>query len=429
MLALDLRRPNTPAGTQTIKAETDNTQHGLEHDLQHKKSRRTLLASLVITGMGFSVLFPVLAPLGRELGLQEVQITAIIAISSLTVFLTSPRWGRLSDRLGRKKVMLIGIFGFTGGTVLFNSVLTLGLSGWLLGLPLFIGLIASRVLHAGIMSATMPASTAYMADITSIASRTKGMGAAGAANNIGGILGPALAGLAVISMLTPLWVVAGLALLNGLFVLFFVPESPHNPGAHRPVKRLRYTDPRILPFVFVGVCLFTGFALVQQTIGFRIQDVLQLDGAQTAKTFGIAMMFSGAASLFAQSVVVQRLGVRPFTLLRLAMPVLVIAFTILTFAETQLTLTIAITILGFGMGLAGPGFMAGASLAVSPEEQGSVAGVAGSCGPLGFTIGPLIGGLMYQYNPTAPYAFAACMYVALFIFMFWLNKRVQVHEH
>jgi len=378
-------------------------------------------------GMGFTVLFPVLAPLGRELGLQDFQITSIISISSLTVFLSSPHWGRLSDRYGRRRVMLIGVFGFSLGTIIFNTVLNLGLSGWLLGTPLFICLIVARVTHASLMSAGMPAATAYMADITDVSNRTKGMGAAGAANNIGSILGPALAGLAVISLLAPLWTIAVFAFLNGLFILKFLPESPHNPSEHRPVRRLHYSDPRILPFVIVGVCMFTGFALVQQTMGFRFQDVLGLGPGATAQTFGLAMMCTGAASLFAQLVVVQKLDIKPFTLLRLAMPVLIIAFTLMTFVETQLLLTLAMTFLGFGMGLAGPGFMAGASLAVSPAEQGSVAGVAGSCGPLGFTIGPFIGGLMYQYNPTIPYAFAAGMYVILFIVMFWLVKRVSVH--
>lgn len=378
-------------------------------------------------GMGFTVLFPVLAPLGRELGLQDFQITSIISISSLTVFLSSPHWGRLSDRYGRRRVMLIGVFGFSLGTIIFNTVLNLGLSGWLLGTPLFISLIVARVTHASLMSAGMPAATAYMADITDVSNRTKGMGAAGAANNIGSILGPALAGLAVISLLAPLWTIAVLAFLNGLFILKFLPESPHSSGEHRPARRLRYSDPRILPFVIVGVCMFTGFALVQQTMGFRFQDVLGLGPGETAQTFGLAMMCTGAASLFAQLVVVQKLDIKPFTLLRLAMPLLIVAFTLMTFVETQLLLTLAMTFLGFGMGLAGPGFMAGASLAVSPAEQGAVAGVAGSCGPLGFTIGPFVGGLMYQYNPTIPYAFAAGMYVILFIGMFWLVKRVSVH--
>ena len=404
----------------------DNRPEPTANSFSTTTAKRTLLASLVIVGMGFSVLFPVLAPLGREMGLQEFQITTIIACSSLMVFLASPFWGRLSDRWGRKRVMLIGLFGFTGGTVLFNSVLTAGLEGWLVGLPLFLTLIFTRVMHAAVMSATMPAANAYMADITDLTNRTKGMGAAGAANNMGAILGPVVAGLAVISLLTPLWIMAGLALLNGLFVWRFLREPPRTV-ARRKSAKMSYFDPRIFPFILVGVLMFTGFALVQQTMGFRFQDVLQLSAGETAKVFGIAMTFSAAASLIAQAVVVQRIEIAPFTLLKLAMPLLILAFVIFATTSSQLNLTIAMTILGFGMGLAGPGFMAGASLAVSPEEQGAVAGVAGSCGPLGFTIGPLVGGFMYQLNPTLPYAFAAGMYVVLLISMHWIGRRVQVH--
>lgn len=379
-------------------------------------ARRILLASLVIVGMGFTVLFPVLAPLGREMGLSELQITAIIACSSLTVFLASPIWGRASDRWGRKRIMLVGLFGFAAGTVLFNSVLYAGLQGLLIGLPLFLALVVTRMMHAAIMSATMPAASAYMADITNAKNRTKGMGAAGAANNIGSIMGPAVSGLAIISLLTPLWTMAALALLNGLFVLRFLPEPPKQPQAVKP-ERLRYTDRRILPFIIVGVLMFTGVALVQQTMGFRFQDTLNLSAGETAQVFGIAMMLSAICSLIAQAFIVQRLNIEPFNLLRLAIPLLIIAFVILTVVETRWLLTIGMMVLGLGMGLAGPGFMAGASLAVSPEEQGAVAGVAGSCGPLGFTIGPLMGGLLYQTDPALPYAFAAGMYVLLFVFM------------
>lgn len=390
-------------------------------------ARRTLLVSLVSVGMGFTVLFPVLAPLGREIGLSELQITFIIAASSLTVFLSTPIWGRISDQWGRKRVMLIGLFGFTGGTVLFNSILYAGLSGALLGWSLFAALVIARMMHAGVMSATMPAANAYMADITDSGNRVKGMGAAGAASNVGSILGPAVSGLAIISLLTPLWAIAAIAFLNGLFVLRFLPELPKQRPATRPA-RMKYTDPRIRPFVVVGVLMFTGFALVQQTMGFRFQDVLGLTAGETAQTFGVAMMLSAVCSLIAQGVIVQRLSLPPFSLLRWALPLLIVAFTILAIAETRLALTGAMMTLGFGMGLAGPGFMAGASLAVSPEEQGSVAGVAGSCGPLGFTIGPLIGGALYQIDPALPYAFAAGVYVLLFASMHWIGRRVAEHS-
>jgi MFS family permease len=110
------------------------------------------------------------------------------------------------------------------------------------------------------------------------------------------------------------------------------------------------------------------------------------------------------------------------------MPLLILAFVLMATTTSQLSLTLAMGVLGLGMGLAGPGFMAGASLAVPAEEQGSVAGVAGSCGPLGFTIGPLTGGALYQLAPELPYALSAGMYGLLFIAMFWLAGRVTEHQ-
>jgi len=391
-----------------------------------ERAKRTLLFSLVSVGMGFTVLFPILAPLGREMGLSEIQITTIIGSSGLVVFLTSPIWGRRSDAWGRKRVLLCGLFGFSAGTFLFNSVLYLGLAGILTGSLLFIALVIARVSHASVMSASMPAANAYMADITDAASRTRGMAAAGAANNIGTILGPAVAGLAVISLLTPLWVMAAIAFLNGLFVWRFLEEPPkHQTPVVR--NRLKYSDPRILPFIIIGIAMFTGMGLVQQTMGFRFQDALGLSAAETAQNFGFAMMLSGASSLFSQAVIVQRFNLAPFTLLRFAIPLLIVAFTMMALLETQLWLTIAMMVQGLGMGLASPGFTAGASLAVSPEEQGAVAGVAGSCGPLGFTLGPFIGGALYTLSPTAPYFFAAGLFLILFLFMNQLGKRVRSH--
>lgn len=392
-------------------------------DFPYVYARRVLLCSLVTIGMGQTVLFAVLAPLGREIGLMEVQIGAIISLSSLTVFLAAPIWGRTSDRWGRKKVMLVGLFGYSVGTVLFAGVFQAAIWGWIAGGIAFAALIVSRVLHASVMAATMPASSAYMADITTVANRTKGMGAVGAANNLGAILGPALGGgLAIISLLTPLWCAAVLTLITGFFVMRLLPRSPGRIQQKRP-PRMRYTDPRILPFVIIGMLMFVGFAIVQQTLAFRMQDVMSLTATETARWFGSGMMLSAAASLAAQVFVVQRLELAPMTLLRLAIPVLIVTFAILASSSTGWVLLAAMTLLGFGMGLAGPGFMSGASLAVTAEEQGAVAGIAGSCPPAGFTIGPIVGTAMYQVTPELPYIFALCIYVVLFFVMLWADLR------
>jgi predicted MFS family arabinose efflux permease len=158
-------------------------------------------------------------------------------------------------------------------------------------------------------------------------------------------------------------------------------------------------------------------------MGFRFQDALNLTAAETVKVLGIAMMLSAGCSLFAQAVVVQKLNIKPFDLLRLSIPLLMISFTLMALFESRGMLTFAMALQGFAMGIAGPAFMAGASLAVSTQEQGSVAGIASSCGPLGFTAGPILGGLLYQVNPVLPYAFAAIVYAILMLFMGKLNTR------
>lgn len=388
---------------------------------------RTLLISMIVQGMGWTVLVPLLAPIGRDMGLQEFQITCIIGASAITVTFTSPIWGNLSDRLGRKTILLVGLFGYALGTVVFNSALYAGMSGVATGWSLVGLLIVARLVHACLMSAVMPAANAYIADVTTPIDRARGMGAIGAANNLGSIMGPALAGVVIWSMLTPLWLMAGLALLNGLFALAFLKE-PQKHANRPPPSRLKFRDPRIVPFVIIGVLMFSGMATVQQTMGFRFQDILGLDGPGTARTLGVAMMMMAAMSLVAQVTVVQRLHLPPFTLLRLALPLLILAFVLMTFGNSQWLLTLAMMIMGFGMGMAGPGFAAGASLAVRPEEQGSVAGIAGACGPLGFTIGPIVGGLLYQISPWLPYAAAAVVYAALLIAMGWLAAQVERHR-
>ncbi|OFA31920.1 MFS transporter [Glaciecola punicea] len=379
-------------------------------------AKRTLLLAAAAIGFAQTVLFAILAPLGREVGLVEVQIGAIISSSSLTLFLVSPLWGRASDVWGRRKILLIGLFGYSAGTIMFAGVFQMALLGYLIPITALVLLIVTRVANATVMAAVSPSASAYMADITTVEDRVKGMGAIGAAGNIGAILGPAIGGLlASISLLAPLYFSVFITLVVAVLTLYTLPELPKKTVIKKQ-PRLKYTDPRIFPLIVAGVLLFMGFAIVQQTIAFRFQDELQLSGVQTAKIVGISLMFSAAAALFVQLLVIPRLSVRPFVLLRISMPIMMIAFAIMALGHTQNMYILSMCILGIGMGLAGPGFMAGASLAVSSTEQGAVAGIAGSCPPLGFAIGPLLGTYLYSIDGALPYWFAFGSYFILFFF-------------
>jgi MFS family permease len=391
--------------------------------LNNALAKRTLLLAAGAMGFAQTVLFAILAPLGREVGLIEVQIGAIISASSLTLFLVSPLWGRASDVWGRRKILLIGLFGYSVGTIMFASVFQAALLGYLIPVTALVLLIVTRVANATVMAAVSPSANAYMADITTVEDRIKGMGAIGAAGNIGSILGPAIGGLlASISLLTPLYFSVFLTLAAAVLTLYALPELPKTTVIKKQ-PRLKYTDPRIFPLVVAGVFLFMGFAIVQQTIAFRFQDELGLSGIDTAKVVGISLMFSAAAALLVQLLLIPRLSVRPFVLLRISMPMMMIAFAMMALGHTQNMYILSMCVLGLGMGLAGPGFMAGASIAVSSDEQGAVAGVAGSCPPLGFTVGPLLGTYLYSIDGALPYWFAFGSYFILFIFTLKFKDR------
>jgi MFS family permease len=380
-------------------------------------STRLVLFSVLATGIGQSMTFTLLAPLGREVGLGEVQIGLIITCSSLVFTLTSPVWGRSSDRWGRKPVLLLGLFGYSFGCLLFASVFLFGLRGLLSGLTLYLLAIFSRVLMASLMSAAPSAAAAYIADTTSTGQRVAGMGRLGAARTLGAILGPALSGLlAAIGLLAPLYIAAGITLISSLLVVVVLKEPPR--AATRPATRLRLKvlDRRYFPYILIGFLTFFAFSMMSQTIGFYFQDRFALDGSTTAQALGFGMMVSAAMSLFSQAYLAGRLKMQPIRMMTLGLPVLMVGYALLLLAGSIVELGAYMGILGLGLGMVAPGYTAGASLAVGPDEQGAVSGLVSACPAAGFVLGPLVGTSLYQANPALPYLCACLLMVPLTVY-------------
>ncbi|GAB6084447.1 MFS transporter [Desulfuromonas carbonis] len=383
-----------------------------------------VLFSLLATGMGQSMTFALLAPLGREVGFGELQVGLIITCSSLVFTLASPVWGRFCDRWGRKPGLLVGQFGYALGCFLFALVFFVGLRGLLTGLPLYLLAISARVLMAALMSAAPSAAAAYIADTTSAGERTAGMGRLGAARTLGAILGPALSGLLVaLGLLAPLYIAAGVALLSALLLALIVREPERQEPARNRRGRLKLFDRRYFPFILVGFATFFAFSMTSQTIGFYFQDRFVLDARATAQAIGMGLMASAVMSLFAQTFVVRRRAMTPTRLLRSGLPILLLGYAALLAAGSIPLLVAAMAVLGLGLGLVAPGFTAGASLAVGPREQGAVGGLVSACPAAGFVLGPLIGTSLYQLHPTLPYLCGGLLMVPLFFYAWRIKLR------
>ena len=177
------------------------------------------------------------------------------------------------------------------------------------------------------------------------------------------------------------------------------------------------------PYIMVGFLTFLAFSMASQTIGFYIQDRFILDGKGTAQVLGMGMMVAAAMSFFSQAYLAGRLRLQPNKMMILGLPVLMLGYGALLFASSIMMLVICLGMLGLGLGLISPGFTAGASLAVGPEEQGAVSGMVSACPAAGFVLGPIIGTSLYQLDPALPYLFACLLMIPLTIYV-WRFGRV-----
>lgn len=369
--------------------------------------RALLFITLFNSILGLSVLFPVLAPLGRQLGLSEIQIGVLSTSYALMQFVAAPAWGKRSERSGRKPVMLFGIVGFSVSFLCFAVIAQLGLRGALGSGAVFVLLLASRILGGLFSSATIPTAQAYMADSTKRERRAAGMALLGAAFGLGIIAGPAIgAALSGISLLAPVYFSAGFAALNALFVWLRLPESKLGPPSMYP-PRMSPVAIKVWPLLAVAFTLSLASVAMEQTVAFYYQDRLQLGPQATARAVGGALACYGIVAVFVQGFVVRRMSIQPLWLLRVGLPIACAGFFLLIFARQYFALTLALAISGGGQALALPGVTAALSLGAADEEQGVVAGLSSSAQALGRVLGPIVGTGLYGLRPEYPYVFSA----------------------
>jgi MFS family permease len=386
---------------------------------------RILFVCLVCIGLGQSMLFAILPPAARELGISPVQISIIFATSASFWIFVSPWWGRQSDVWGRRPVILIGLLGFGLSMALLGATIALGGSGLLPAALVWPMLIASRCVFALVGSGTGPASQAYVADRTSAHERAAGMAFVSAAFGVGETVGPAVGGvLASLALTAPLFFTAALSAASAAVIWFQLPEDgPVRKHGEQP-RRIAWTDRRVTPFLLVIAALQAVRATTVITFALFLQDVLGLNATEAAQRAGLGFVALAASGLVAQLVVIQRLRPTARRMLQVGVPLMLLAFVLLCVGDGLPAFLLGLASLGIGAGLVRPGSAAGASLAVDADEQGAVAGLLGGLTVLGNVFGPVLGTSLYELDPHAPYLLNATIMTAVLAYV-WANARLR----
>lgn len=387
--------------------------------------------------VGFGLIIPLQAVYARRLEASGLALGMLVGVYALMQLIFNPVLGRWSDRVGRRRVLLISIAGSAASHALLG-VGDLAHSYWLL--------FAARCLD-GITGANVATAQAYIADVTTAENRARGMGFFGAAFGLGFVIGPALgAGLAVLGTAVsgeaygtawPAFGATVIAVVAFVLAWRFLPESrPDRPAAtgrfralHLGQLREALRHPRLRElFVLVFSSIFA-FVLLEVSFVYLCAHRFGVAEAGTGMIFayiGVLMVIvqggmvgrlarrHGEASLVAAGPFITALGFLMLSVVPLPMG-----------QATAWTLLIAACVpVALGHGLTGPSLNALVSRQAHEDHQGMTLGLSQGVGSLARAIGPIIGGLLYDAGPSWPYWIGA----AVLVFVGMMAVRVRPHQ-
>lgn len=383
-----------------------------------------LFITIFLDLLGFGIIIPILPIFIKELGAQDFQVGLIAAIYPVMNFMFSPFWGTLSDRYGRRPIIL--------GSVLITAAAYLVFANANALIVIFI----SRML-SGIGSANISVAQAYIADVTSPSERAKSMGLIGAAFGLGFIFGPSIGGyLKSISSEGSVdlvgYVTAGLCVVNFILAYFLLPESIKEKkkevrfnfkvitGIVRELKKPNIRELLLINFIFT-----VAFMLMQISCSLMWKEVSLLSDAK----IGYVFTFIGIATAIVQGILVGRV-VKEFgenKLLAAGSVMMFVGMIALPFVAAEYFIPlelIALALIALANGCLTPNISSLLSKFAQPSEVGQTLGVNQSFGSLARAVGMSFSGILYSFNYHVPFLVGASLMILCMFFATGLKRKV-----
>ena len=365
-----------------------------------------IFVTVFIDLIGFGIIIPLLPFYAEHFGASALMVGLLSTSFSLMQFLFAPFWGRLSDRIGRRPVILIGLLGSAFSYALFALASSLPM------------LFVARSL-AGVAGANIATAQAFIADITTPENRARGMGMVGAAFGLGFVFGPAIGGfLSRWGYAAPAWFAAALSLANFVAAMAVLPESrpAHARLDTRQEGRLAVFR-RALARPRMPLVLLVFFLVITSFSSFESMFALYSERRFGFTTVSIGYMFAWVGIVLATvqgglvGLVVPRIG--ETRVVRIALLLIAAGLFAVPVSPSVPVLAGSVGLLALGLGLNSPSMLSAISQLADPRDQGSTLGLSQSLGSLARIVGPMWGGWVFDsFGMRVPF-FSACAMMLL----------------
>lgn len=401
----------------------------------------------IVVAIGNTGMQSVLPAIGRKLQIPDAAIAGVFSLSAILWAVMSPIWAQESDARGRKPLIMLGLVGFIISMLLCSGVVGLGLfltsnhPHLAVGLVslVFILFLLARSTFGLIGSASNPATQAYVAEHTTREQRTENMAGLASAFGLGTIIGPVLAPVFVLPIISLAGPMLGFAIIAAAMLVVVwrkLPESHAFAGGrdsrrfaragHRERKGFKafikdlgqlVRDPRLAPFLIFGFLVASCQTAQLQILGFMIIDKLHVTPEHAQPYTAMAMMAGAMAGLLAQLGFIRIFRMSPKTLMWVGVALAAVANLMTAFAANFYIVVIGYALGSLGYGFARPGFTAGASLAMGLQDQARAAGAIAMVNGLNVVLGPAFV-LLYGRMHAAPFLLNAVVLGGLVAYVF-----------